>query len=274
MILSYHNVVPRGERAVGDLSLHIEQGRFGEHLDRLAETHDVVALSAVAVGESTTGRPRAVVTFDDAYVGTITAGFDELRRRGMPSTVFVPPGCLGAPGFWWDRIAVSGQGLSDAVRHHALQTLGGRGEAVEAWAVEQGMALTELPAHARPASASALFAAAREAHASLGSHTWTHVNLAGVPVDEAREEIGRAHVWLGEVDAGVATVDWLAYPYGLHSPTVAAVAGDLVGHAVRVEGGAAQAHGRWTADAHHLPRINVPAGLSADGLVLRLAGMR
>ena len=274
VILSYHNVVPTGEQAVGDLSLHIGQRRFGEHLDRLLETHDVVPLAELRIGEVPVGRPRAVVTFDDAYRGTITAGFDELNRRGLPGTVFVPPGCLGSDGFWWDRIASPHEGLGSEVRSHALESLGGKGDQILAWAVSEGMSLAELPDHARPATRDELLDAARSGRFELGSHTWSHVNLAGVSPSEAAEEISRGHAWLDDVDAAIPCVDWLAYPYGLYSAEVAAAAAQQVGHAVRVDGGAAEVEGIWTADSHRLPRINVPAGLSPHGLVLRLAGMR
>jgi peptidoglycan/xylan/chitin deacetylase (PgdA/CDA1 family) len=274
VILSYHNVVPTGEQAVGDLSLHIGQRRFGEHLDRLLETHDVVPLSELRVGQVAEGRPRAVVTFDDAYLGTITAGFDELSRRGLPGTVFVPPGCLGSDGFWWDRIASPHEGLGPEVRSHALEALGGKGEQILAWARGEGMTLAELPGHARPATRDELLAAARSGRFELGSHTWSHVNLAGVAASEALDEMSRGHAWLDDVDAAIPCVDWLAYPYGLYSAEVVAAAAQTVGHAVRVDGGAAEVGGSWTADAHRLPRINVPAGLSPHGLVLRLAGLR
>lgn len=274
VILSYHNVVPTGEKPVGDVSLHIGQARFAEHLDRLRETHDVVALSDVRVGEVAEGRPRAVVTFDDAYRGAVTAGFEELNRRRLPGVVFVPPGCLGGEGFWWDRIASPGTGLGPEVRTHALEALGGRGDRVLAWAAEQGIRAAELPDHARPATRDELFAAARSGRFELGSHTWSHVNLAGVPLSEAEEEISRGHQWLEEVDGSIPVVDWLAYPYGLYSDQVVVAAAERVAHAVRVDGGSAEVGGRWIADRHRLPRINVPAGLSPDGLVLRLAGLR
>jgi peptidoglycan/xylan/chitin deacetylase (PgdA/CDA1 family) len=212
------------------------------------------------------------VTFDDAYRGAVTAGFAELARRDLPATVFVPPGLLGSEGFWWDRLAGPG-GLADEVRDHALDTLGGRGDAVLSWAVDHGLPVSELPAHARPASSGELLSAARTGRFELGSHTWSHVNLAAVSPDEAAREIGRGHAWLDTVD-GVPAVDWLAYPYGRFTPEAVDLAAASVGHAVRVEGGAAEIRGEWVADRHRLPRINVPAGLSAHGLVIRLAGLR
>jgi len=273
-ILSYHNVVPRGETAVGDLSLHIGQDRFAAHLDRLVETHDVVPLDDIVPGAVAPGRPRAVVTFDDAYVGAVTAGFEELARRELPATVFVPPGLLGAEGFWWDRLASGSRGLDPAIRDHALDRLGGRPGDVLDWAVSAGRSPAHLPEHARPATLDALVAATKTGPFSLGSHTWSHVNLAGVPLEEALGEMRRGHAWLDEVSDEVPVVDWLAYPYGRSTPEVEAAAGAVAGRAVRVEGGAAEVGGAWVEGDHRLPRINVPAGLTSDGLTLRLAGLR
>lgn len=274
VILSYHNVVPRGEAVVGDLSLHITQDRFGAHLDRLVETHDVVPLADIVPGAEPSGRPRAAVTFDDAYVGTLTAGFEELGRRDLPATVFVPPGLLGGDGFWWDRLAPGGDGLVGPLRDHALDVLGGRHRPVLEWAVAEGLSLADLPTHARPATDEALRAAVATGRFAMGSHTWTHVNLAAVPLDEAVTEMRRGHDWLREWTGDAPVVDWLAYPYGRSTPEVEAAAAAVARWAVRVEGGPAEVRRRWVAGDHRLPRINVPAGLSPDGLTLRLAGIR
>lgn len=273
VILSYHNVVPRGESAVGDLSLHIDQARFAAHLDRLADTHDVVPLGSVVPGVEPTGRPRAAITFDDAYLGTITAGFEELERRGMPATVFVPGGLLGCEGFWWDRLASPSSGLAASVREHAMERLGGHQLRVLDHAVAEGRRPASLPDHARPADEATLLGAVAGSDFTLGSHTWHHVNLAGVPLDEALTEMRRGHDWLRGVDRSTA-VDWIAYPYGRSTPEVEAAAGAVARCAVRVEGGAAEVEGHWVAADHRLPRVNVPAGLTSDGLSLRLAGLR
>lgn len=274
VILSYHNVVPRGESPVGDRSLHIDQARFGAHLDRLADTHDIVPLGSLVPGTAPSGRPRAAITFDDAYLGTITAGFEELARRGMPATVFVPAGLLGCEGFWWDRLASTSGGLSPSVRDHAMERLGGHQHRVLDHAVAEGRTPAALPGHARPADEPTLLRAVADSDFTLGSHTWHHVNLAGVPLDEALTEMRRGHEWLRTLEDRERAVDWLAYPYGHSTPEVEAAAGAVARCAVRVEGGAAEVQGRWVAADHRLPRVNVPAGLTSDGLSLRLAGLR
>ena len=273
VLLSYHNVLPRGARPVGDRSLHIPQDLFAEHLERLGETHDIVPLSAIHVGGEVSGRPRAVITFDDAYRGTVTVGFHELAIRRLPAAVFVPPGLLGSEGFWWDRLAVPGRGLAESVRDHVLGSMGGRGDSALDWASRESLEIHDLPAHARPCTRVELFAALRRGSFELGSHTWSHVNLETVPAEEAREEIRRGHDWLEPIRSETPVVDWLAYPYGRTSPAAIEAAAERLTGAVRVEGGAAEVAGRWVAEAHSLPRINVPAGLSADGLTLRLSGV-
>src|ERR671914_1478754 len=73
LILAYHNVVPDDAQACGEEALHLPRSRFAEQLDMLGETHDVVPLAEVLDSHSSAGgRPRAVLTFDDAYQGALT----------------------------------------------------------------------------------------------------------------------------------------------------------------------------------------------------------
>ncbi|MEQ9400308.1 MAG: polysaccharide deacetylase family protein [Longimicrobiales bacterium] len=275
VVLAYHNVVPAGEDPVGDLSLHVPQARFGEHLDLLVETHDVVSLDAAfSGGAQKEERPRAVITFDDAYRGTLTAGVEELTRRGLPATVFVPPGLLGTDGFWWDLLAPGGgRTLDDELRERALGTLGGMQDRILEWAASQGLAPARLPDHARPVDIDELRAcAAATPGLTLGSHTWNHANLAVLEPEAARDEVVRGHAWLAE--SGVRTVDWLAYPYGIVPESGTEWLADAVSGALLVEGGRAEVGGRPTSERSAVPRLNVPSGLSTHGLHLRLAGLR
>ena len=111
LILAYHAIVPTDESPAGDASLHLPQAKFAAQLDALARTHDVVPLAdALAPPLASTTRPRVAVTFDDAYQGAVRAGVLELVRRGMPATIFVPPGLLGGQRFWWDVLAPANGG--------------------------------------------------------------------------------------------------------------------------------------------------------------------
>lgn len=269
VVLAYHNVVPAGEPVHGDRSLHLPQADFARQLDALRETHDVVPLDALFDPEPQGTRPRAVITFDDAYRGAMTAGLAELARRGMPATVFVAPGLLGtAP--WWDELSGPG-GLDDALRAHALDIFAGKAAEVRAWAAERGIAPRPLPHHQHIVTEDELARGAAQPGIALGSHTWSHVNLAVLDVAERETELARPMAWLAERLS--SSIRWIAYPYGLSSPDVETDAARL-GYegAFRVSGGWMPRDG--SAPRHALPRLNVPAGVSIDGFRLRLAGLR
>jgi peptidoglycan/xylan/chitin deacetylase (PgdA/CDA1 family) len=269
VVLAYHNIVPDGESARGDRSLHLPQREFARQLDLIGRTHDVVPLESLE--ETTTvssRRPRAVITFDDACQGAVTVGVDELARRGLPATIFVAPAFVGGGSFWWDAVAGAG-GLDDAVRGTALSVLRGEDARVRAWAREQGLPLQDLPAHQTVASEEQLAAATRSGGITLASHTWSHPNLARLEMDELEGELVRPLAWLRE--RFDAVIPWLTYPYGLHSPTVERAA-EKAGYAgaLRVEGGIQRGPTRRD---YRLPRVNVPAGISIRGFELRTSGI-
>src|SRR5258706_9071692 len=72
LVVAYHNVVPDDWAGTGDTSLHLRLSRFVGEIDRLRQTHDVVPLSEATEPARPGARPRAVVTFDDAYRGAVT----------------------------------------------------------------------------------------------------------------------------------------------------------------------------------------------------------
>ncbi|HEX8246507.1 MAG TPA: polysaccharide deacetylase family protein [Longimicrobium sp.] len=271
LVLAWHDVVPAGQAARGDGSLHLPQEAFGRQLDALGRTHRVVTLDQALAPPPPGGtRPRAVVTFDDAYLGAVTAGVAELARRGLPATVFVAPGLLGTVP-WWDALA-GDAGLDPAVRAHALGPLGGRRDAVLAWAEKEGMPIaggTDIP---RIATEDELARAAAQEGIALAPHGWSHASLPTLAADELEAEMTRPLAWLRARFANVTP--WLAYPYGHASPAVEAAA-ERAGYrgALRVEGG-------WMTSADvgprrfSIPRFNVPAGLSDDGFRLRISGVR
>src|SRR5690606_40922240 len=85
--------VPPEDAGQGDTSLHLPLPRFIQQIERVARTHEIVDLETTLSGPG--HRPRAVLTFDDAYRGAVTLALPELRKRGLPATVFVAPALLG-----------------------------------------------------------------------------------------------------------------------------------------------------------------------------------
>jgi peptidoglycan/xylan/chitin deacetylase (PgdA/CDA1 family) len=271
VILGYHNIVPDGERPAGDLSLHLPQREFARQLDRLSATHDVVPLGALPALPPAAGRPRAVITFDDAYAGAVTAGVAELARRGLPGTIFVVPAFVDGGTYWWDELAADGAPLDEPLRAHALDRLAGRHEAIMAWAQDRRVARRVLPDHCRGASETQLRAATATPGITLGSHTWSHPNLTRLAAADFAAELARPRPWLEQRFSAV--VPWVSYPYGLSAPDVErAGAGAGYRGGLLVTGGSTSLAAALAA-AFRVPRLNVPAGMSADGLALRAAGL-
>lgn len=276
-VLAYHNVVPEGEGAAADVSLHLPRAAFARQLDALVETHRVLTLREVlglVAGDMPPGEgPWAAITFDDAYRGAMTCGLEELARRGLPATIFVAPDVLGSEGFWWDRLRTGGSTASEAgppPRELLLTEHGGRGREILATAARESWACVEIPEHARPVTESELEAAAGRAGLTFGAHGWSHANLARLPPEERTNEVERPLAWLRE-RVGDAAVPAFAYPYGRSSgPTRRTVRAAGYAAAFRVSGGRMRTEPE---DAHALPRINVPAGVSVDGFRLRVLGL-
>ncbi len=270
LILAYHNIVPSGSAAFGDQSLHLSESNFARQLDVLTDTHDVVSLPSVLEGRNGTGRGRVAITFDDAYQGATTVGVRELAARGLPATVFVAPAFVGGGAFWWDALADPATGaVRDSLREQALADHRGEDHRVRAWAEAQSVPLRAPPAYATVASEEELHHAASTPGITLASHTWSHPNLTRLSTGEIMTELRRPLTWLEERFPDV--IRWLTYPYGLCSSAVEDAAA-TVGYeaALLVEGGWVP---RTLRSRHRVPRLNVPAGMSADGFALRLAGV-
>lgn len=267
VILAYHNIVPRGERADGDGSLHLSADVFGQHLDALLESHDVVSLTEVTVAREGGGRPRAAITFDDAYAGAVKAGLAELRSRGLPATIFVAPGRLGRQTFWWDALADDGA-VPPRVREYALEMLAGQQERVLAWAATAGIRRRVPSEVEATATEEELALAGNSPLVTLASHSWSHPNLARLDAATLREELQRPLEWLTGFGRYAR---WVAYPYGCYSEAVRIAAREAGYQGGVLVGGGGMS--RREGDALLTPRVTVPAGLSTNGLILRVSGV-
>lgn len=273
VIVNYHNVVPDGERPGGDPSLHISRSDFARQLDLLMQTCTVVDLeSLIGANGDVDARSLASVTFDDGYRGALTAGLDELASRGLPCTVFVPPGLLGAEALWWDALGAGDSGgLSSRMREEALVRAKGRPEDVHRWAARNGLTARAQPRHAGLVSEDELDVVLAREGIAVGAHGWSHANLTELSERELKQELAKPLTWLRERFPG-RTVEWLSLPYGRWDDRV-------VLSAVR-EGyrGVLDLSGKLvptgdSSDPHRIPRKNIPAGISPEGFVLRVAGL-
>lgn len=264
-VLAWHNVVPASAAARGDASLHLSLDQFIRQIERLERTHEIIDIED-ATAPYSGGRPRAVITFDDAYHGAVTLALPELIRRGLPAVVFVSPALLGSPSTWWDEMAEAGV-LTDSIREHALTGLAGRADPIREHFVVNRSAHHLSDTH-RIATRDELYEHCAE-RIRIGSHAWHHEYLPALDANELTENLSRTMTWLDAWQGPVSR--WLALPYGGGSPNVSRIAMEA-GHCgvLRIEGGL----WRPGSDVAHVPRINVPAGLSLRGMDLRTSGLR
>lgn len=271
-VLAYHNILPDGTPAAGDRSLHLPLARFAAQLDLLAREARVVPLGQL-LASPTPGaadpRPLVALTFDDAYAGAVLTGVGELAARGLPATICVAPGLLGGRSFWWDTLASGAGGLDAAAREAVLADRRGDDASARAWAAAHGHPVREdLGPAFRSATEAELASALEHRGISVASHTWSHPNVARLAPDDLRQELQRSGEWLQRFTTRTEPV--VTWPYGLHSAAARSLAAESGYQAgFRVDGG----EFRDGADRFALPRLNVPAGLSPDGLLLRMAGL-
>src|SRR5206468_11497064 len=104
---------------------------------------------------------------------------------------------------------------------------------------------------------------------TVGSHTWSHPNLAGLDETDIVAEVRQSRAWL-RAEFGTKAIDWLAYPYGLDSRAVhRAVADASYAGALRISGGW---HRAADVSPFARPRFSVSSDLSVAGLRARLFG--
>lgn len=271
LILAYHNVVIAPDDAGADASLHLPADAFRAHLEALVRTHDVVCLEAL-LGDrdaaSPSARPRVAITFDDAYAGAIEHAVPLLAEQGLPATVFVPPGCLGGQSFWWDRYALTGRAAAE-FRRMALEEAGGRSNDVDRLALTRGLRHVDPPAASLSAHAERLDAAL-SAHPGLtvGAHSWSHASLVACDDNALSRELTEPRTWLRD-RYGDRALPVVSYPYGIADGRVHGAA-ERAGYrqGLAIAGGWLHA----ASDPFEIPRLNVPAGLTASGFRLRIDG--
>lgn len=177
------------------------------------------------------GRPLAMVTFDDGYIDNFTVAFPILRDLGLPAIYFVPTEIIESRRLaWWDLIAY-------CVKFCPHPEFRFRGENYEAGAqksirrliqrykalADAGPFLSELRAATGTAEPSIEIQSAelmswenlravRAGGVAIGSHSHSHSILSQLPVTAQRRELAESKALL-EKRLG-APVRSIAYPVG------------------------------------------------------------
>lgn len=106
LVVGYHRVVEDFDSSkVLSISPMLTSTRtFEQHLDWIGSRYRFVSLDELAdrlENADTTGKPVAAVTFDDGYSDVYQNAFPILKRKGIPSAVFVVTDLIGT-----DRLLV------------------------------------------------------------------------------------------------------------------------------------------------------------------------
>jgi peptidoglycan/xylan/chitin deacetylase (PgdA/CDA1 family) len=100
-VLLYHSIA---DVASDPWAMHVTPQHFGEHLELLADRYTVIPLRALPDASASLSGRAVAITFDDGYANSLPAA-QQLKRRGMPATMFVSVGAIGQRSeFWWDEL--------------------------------------------------------------------------------------------------------------------------------------------------------------------------
>jgi peptidoglycan/xylan/chitin deacetylase (PgdA/CDA1 family) len=172
VVLCYHSVDPEPSY------LGLTPDLFEQHLAWLGEHCQVLALEELVARPRRSGGPYVAITFDDGYADNHTHALPLLRERGMPATFFLAVGFV-------ERDAEVMAHLADAWRTppERLRSL--------SWDQVDDL---------------------RAAGMSIGSHTWSHRNLAELSPEAVEADLRRSREVLETRLA--EPVRAVAYPWG------------------------------------------------------------
>lgn len=109
VILAYHRVMPRAKENDVFRDLLVEPDYFERQIAYLVHNYEVVSLTSFIeslTSRNKPGKPRAVITFDDAYADNYEYAYPVLRKYNLPATIFVPTAFIETgKSFWWDALA-------------------------------------------------------------------------------------------------------------------------------------------------------------------------
>jgi len=234
-VLMYHRVLPEPEarRLAVEPGMFVTPETFARHCAWLEEYFRVLPLHEV-VERLGGGRPlppgACAITFDDGWRDNHDHALPELRRRGLPATVFVVTDRIGTEGaFWPDEVCLRIASLEPSERRRLAAELGAPPyrnplEAVLVHLKGQPEADRQKALERLEAGGTGPDLRERvlldwdelERMASDGvdveSHGATHAMLTGLCADDLERELGSAREKLRE--RGHSRHGLLAYPFG------------------------------------------------------------
>jgi len=242
--------------------------QFRAQVQWVRDHFEVVTLEALVsrVREGARLRGLVCLTFDDAYVGFFASALPVLRSLGIPSTVFVvSEGAERGEPYWWDHPTLLERA---SPQRRELWLTSARGSGSTIFALEAVSAPGTLPPDLLPASWETI-RSCMGPDLTVGAHTCNHPSLPTLSSTDLGSELEDCarHV------AGRLGVRprFLAYPYGAWDSRVREAARQA-GYDAAFTLDAARIRKPET-DLLALPRVNVPAGITAAAFQAWASGL-
>jgi len=298
-ILMYHRIAAPD---VDPWGLAVSPAAFDDQLRALKSHRTVLSMSAFVERLSRRALPAnaVAITFDDGYVDNLTAACPALERHGVPATIFITTGTIGAGReFWWDALArlilerdgpidttvsLGGKPLKIVLPARSSRPAADRAAYEKVWSLmqaadagEREAALNHLASAVRapavrpgdlPMDAEQLALLAANDWVEVGAHSVSHARLSALTPPDQRREIEESRdackAVLGRPVAG------FAYPFGAVGSETADLARQAgFSYACTTRSACVRA----TDDAFNLPRV-AAADESGEALLRRLAEAR
>lgn len=190
-VLAYHGVIADDEPLAERNWLQVRASEFRAQMDYLSRHYEVCGLDAVLT-RPWSGRPRAVITFDDGYANNHGVALPILREYGLPATIFVATGAVGTGRlFWWDRLLLScpAELYPSAAKIQAIKRLPALEveSAVDAYLDARGLrSVAGCPSCYRPLESREISELLDSGLIELGSHTHGHEILLTLSDEQLR----------------------------------------------------------------------------------------
>ena len=186
VVLLYHDIAIEPEPRLICVSVN----RFQQHVSRLTRHVQRSVSSSTDLGKAPEKvSPQVLLTFDDAYIGTLEYAADIIEEAKLPAQIFVV-------GRWSNR------GYAGYTERTAMIP----------------------PKYRRSCLSPSDIRALRQRGFQFGSHGWSHSRLTRLGKKSLRQELLASRRWLEDV-LGEA-VDTFAYPYGDFDPAVVQAVGE------------------------------------------------
>ena len=180
LALMYHRVA---ERDLDPWGLVVTPDHFAEQLEVIRSQWRPIALTELveALSDDEVPEGAVVVTFDDGYRDSLSVAKPALERAGIPASVFVVSGYVGAEReFWWDELE---------------QILLGPGDLPAKLTLRVGGVVEELEVGAAASSRRYVWEAEPRSRLALYHHVWGR--LLPLADDVRRPVLDELAAWAG-----------------------------------------------------------------------------